>query len=310
MVDRVIGHARAVRAAPDRAVGSVSAMAAQSRTPGRPRPGGTGRGVRSRWARGRFDVLVEQVHPLTVALIGASIGFLLAHGAVSLLHGSQPKLATLFDLESESSFANWFQSVQHLFLAGLLGLIAWATGSSDRRSRVGVGFLAALFTFTSADEIVQLHEWLSQTLKGHGAGRGWTTGAWMVVAAPVAIALFGWAAHRARVVFRPHPGAFGFLVGGFALFVAGAAGAEVFRNVFTHGAGRVIQAGIEETMEGTGVSLMVNSALIVLAAYGMSLTFERGREVATPLGDPATVAVTAEAPAPLLAHAPAETDSD
>jgi hypothetical protein len=208
---------------------------------------------------------------LTLVLIAASLFFLLAHCGVALLQGSQPKLATLFDLESESGFANWFQSVQHMLLAVLFALVAWAVESRERYSRFGVVVLGLLFTFTSADEVTQLHEWLSGVLKQHGEGQGTSTGIWMVVAAPVAIALFGFAAYRARLIFRAQPGAWLFLVGGFALFVGGAAGAEALRDVFTHGVGRVVQAGVEETMEGVGVSLMVNAALLVLARYDVSL---------------------------------------
>ncbi|MBE1531848.1 hypothetical protein [Actinomadura algeriensis] len=197
----------------------------------------------------------------TVLLLAADFGLRAYHEYVEPI----PALRRLFNIGSESNLATWWNSALLLAVAATALLAALLTGPSARPGRASWLALAAVATWLSIDETVQVHERLA------GIGEGWADGlgtslptfAWVLPGAVMALAGVLAAVLWARGL--PRDQRLG-LLGALAVYITGALVVEAINGwVNRQGLKEVYALGttLEEGME-MGACLL---ALAVLARF-------------------------------------------
>jgi hypothetical protein len=171
------------------------------------------------------------------------------------------KLRTFFSLDSEASPAAWFSSLQLLFSAILLTVIA-RRGYGDSHPGYWVG-LAIIFYYLALDGGAQIHELLNPVFR-RATGLNIRT-AWVLLAIPI-IAVVGLGYLR-FLTQLPRKTAIQFAMGG-SIFLMGATGVEAIGNVFVNTAsamepecdfsgychyGYRVTVAVEEGMEMVGM---------------------------------------------------------
>ncbi|MDY7102793.1 MAG: hypothetical protein S0880_16550 [Actinomycetota bacterium] len=178
------------------------------------------------------------------------------------------RISSLVDLERESSIGTWLHTVALLGGAVTLAVVTAATVRADRRAWPLLLIPLALLGL-SVDEVVQMHEWLGRSIEGATVGEGNSgalsdTGPWVVLAVPFAIGL-ALVLRRAQPYLRSAPTAHRLLIGGFVVYLAGAAGMELLRNVVDEGgAAHLAQVIVEEGLEGLGAIGVLWAGLMLL----------------------------------------------
>jgi hypothetical protein len=199
---------------------------------------------------------------LAVALTLAALHF----GAVAIAYGfpaSGFRVPEAVKLNNEATVATWFSSAVDLINAVLLAVLAAAAPARERWRWI-VTTLAVLGV--SVDEVSSFHEDLSWVLHSSLHTSGLLTYAW-VVPAMVFVGAVGLLCVR-MIIARP--GGLLVLLGG-VVFVAGAAGVEVFEGSFasatgeSNGAVFLLLNGLEETMEMIG-AIITMAGLLRMAA--------------------------------------------
>ncbi len=213
---------------------------------------------------------------LALLMAGGGLVLVLAYGALRAVLGDSVSKIDLFNLDSDTSLAAWFSSMQLL----LVGVAFWLAA---RQSPAGYPLkwpfrLASLvFVLVSADEGIAIHERLTFQAKnlpgaqrflfgdGHGA---WI---WLYLAAGLVLAAVGlryvwflWRYHRMELFFM--------LLGAGATGL-GAVGLELIGYSIPAGDSiYFVEVIFEELLEMWGGSLLLYAALRleIVAAPGLS----------------------------------------
>lgn len=232
---------------------------------------GTGTGTGTRWVGG-----VGGAGTRVVALLAAAQALLAAADAADWALG-RPfwRMTSLVDLEQESSLGTWLQSI--ILLAGglTLAVVVAATVRVDRRAWPLVVIPTTLVTL-SVDEVVQMHEWAGRVLEralGGDAGTGplADTGPWVLLAVPFAVVV-GVVLWHTRPYLRSSPKADRLLIGGFGVYVVGAAGVELLRDLVVEGSfGHLAQVVVEEGLEGAGAIVVLWGGIVLLEQVSLRI---------------------------------------
>lgn len=172
-----------------------------------------------------------------------------------------------FDLNAENSVSNWFSSVQLILLAILLfALSRRECARGETQAARAIGVLSLAFVFFSLDEVAQIHEKITVSLKHYEAiprVRG-DHGIWIFVYSVIALGILLLIGPGLWRYARRNPAnSLRFGAGGLIL-VVGAVGMEILGDmqIFV-GSLEVLS---EEIMEMSGVSVMVWACLRDLEA--------------------------------------------
>jgi len=208
------------------------------------------------------------VGALAVAALLAALHF----GSVALAYGFPSTgfhVPEALKLNNEATVATWFSSFVDFVNAALLAVI---TAGAPRRERWRWAVTTLAVLGVSVDEVSGFHEDLSWVLHTTMHTTGLLTYAWVVPAA-LFVAAVGLLCVR---MILARPGGLLVLLGG-VVFVAGAAGVEVFEGWWVGATGETTDAvflllnGIEETMEMLGAIVTMAGLLRMAAGSGVRL---------------------------------------
>jgi len=209
-------------------------------------------------------------------------------------HRGVTVLAEKFLLDSELSVPAWFSSLLILGCAVPLGVIAMFQRRARSAYALHWSFLAAIFLVLSLDEMVGLHETLSDPLRRYLGAGGVFYHAWVI---PAGLFVLGLAASYAKFVFLHLDSRTRrqFIMAGF-IYVGAALGMEMVEGPIDGWWGKDSLAGrlaviTEETMEMVGMLLFLRALLNYLA--------EHMGELRILLGSPGRISEDVEAIAPL-----------
>ncbi|MTD99826.1 multidrug transporter [Paracoccus sp. YIM 132242] len=206
---------------------------------------------------------------LLLSLLGTALTYSSANPALQ-------RIAALFLFEEERNLPTLFNFTLLVANMVALGTVAvFAFGGNDRW-RWHWLFLALFFLFLAYDEAAQVHEGLNRVMDGVVDASGFLAFAWVVPGIAVVLAI-GLAFGRFLLAL-PGRSARGFLLAG-VLYVGGAIGVEMIgANLWwSHGWDNVaysLLATLEETLEMTGLIVLLHATLGVLSGPGGSLRFE------------------------------------
>ena len=216
-------------------------------------------------------------------------------------------LTFLFDLNGEGNVSAWWQGSQLLLVAlGFFALALWFFQSDERvaplRRLFFVGGLA--FAYLSADEIGQVHENTSQLLQswhwlnqvetkalaalGKKMHRLHGGSLWIPIFAIIGIALIWWLWPQLRLAWKLWHRQILLLAAGFGLLVFAAAVLESIGDLLPAGVAgvRMIEVGVEETLESIGSSIVLYSVVSVLAQAGAGVLPGSARRADVPAETP------------------------
>lgn len=205
---------------------------------------------------------------LAVALVLAGLHF----GSVAIAYGLPAtgfRVPEAVKLNNEATVATWFSAVVDLINAALLAMIT-ATTTGRERWRWIATTLAVLAV--SVDEVSGFHEDLSWVMHNSLHTSGLLTYAWVVPAMLFVVAV----GLLCVKMILARPGGLLVLLGG-VVFVAGAAGVEMFEGAWTSATGETTDAvflllnGVEETMEMVGAIITMAGLLRMASGTGLRL---------------------------------------
>ena len=184
-------------------------------------------------------------------------------------------LARQFMPGGEANIPTWYSSMQWALAGGLLVLYA-AHASRHLKGGIRLYLPAAAAFALSIDETAQIHEWVGQATDAllPGGTRGGTffatTGIWMLIVVPIAVAAAVWIGVLMVDHLRAAPSAARLLIGGVAIFLVGAGVVEIASNLAADN--RPVQVGIqiiEELIEMLGTTTVVWGAFLLLSESGL-----------------------------------------
>ena len=192
-----------------------------------------------------------------LALASAVVNFArLEHGADTLLGFGQA-----FDVRREGNVPTWFSSALLLACSAVLAAVSMRAGADARHWLV----LAVLFALLSMDETASLHEQFGTVGRRFDDRPGWLVRPWVVLAAPVVIAVLVAYVPFFRRRPRPVRRAFGL---GAVLFVGGALGVELVEIALSDGARDTapltIATSVQELMEMLGAAAFLHGGMLAL----------------------------------------------
>lgn len=187
--------------------------------------------------------------------------------------GTEEKI-WLLDVDSEESLYTWLSTIL-LCVAALLAFVLSSSGRDALQWRA----IGLLFVVMSVDEMLSLHEKLSEALSGSLETTGPFFFAWVIPALAIVLVL---AIVFLPFVFRlPRRIALMVIAAG-VLFVTGALGLEMAAGVFLSGEDDLTAAlatsryrmmtNLEEGLEGLGVVVFI-AALLIRCAQVFPATF-------------------------------------
>ena len=218
------------------------------------------------------DVLVVDIGRIITLLWLATaivLGLAILREFVISIIGTGTALKDLrhFSLDSEHSLPAWYESATMLASAGLLTILAALARHDDPRNRLPWMLLAIIFLLMSIDELVAFHEGSMRPLREAFHLTGIFYFLWVIIAAPLLVAL---AIYFVPFMLRlPRPTAVRFFIAG-AIFVSGAFGMEFIGGYYVSFAGYDylpyrIASTCEESLEIIGMTLFLSSLLRHLA---------------------------------------------
>ncbi len=221
---------------------------------------------------GRIPWLVVPFFAMNLAL-GAAFLFV---SALDLPYG---KLNGFFNLEAERNLPTWYSTLQLFVLAVMTGLFAASRFDRTQPRSWFLWGLTLVFLAMSMDEIAEIHEYLGyeSDVLLPGGDRKQTpfgyTGIWMfLIGVPFLLFALG-LVMSVRRYFAAAPGVLKKFIVGFLVLVGGASGVETAANFVVLGsAWHVVQVFFEETMEMTGVTIMLWGAYDLVRASGFVIS--------------------------------------
>ncbi len=192
----------------------------------------------------------------------------------------------LLDIDGESSFANWYSSTKLFAIAALFSIFAFRNFDKRIIASVVLWIFPALFLLLSADESVQIHEWLGRktdVLLPGGDRENTTfhiTGIWMFAIGLPFLASFLVLVRCARRYFSQSPDAAPRLVLGIIVLLSGAVGVEILTNWFSEPGttGFLLEVCAEELLEMLGATIIVWGALTLLQSSGFAIHLDAARK--------------------------------
>lgn len=232
----------------------------------------------------RLKVAISKKFPVAVAATLVALALLLTSmsilGQVSqhfmgeYLPGSPLEdlaglLKASFYLDKERSFSTLYAAVLLLLCSTLLAGIAFSKREGAAHYVRYWGWLAAIFLYMFADELLQIHEELIKPLRSLFGASGFLYYAW-VIPALVLLLILG-ILYAGFIVALPTRIRFLFLVAGL-LYVTGAVGLEMVGGHYAevYGKGSVqfmIEATAEEFLEMLGLAAFVYGLLEYMRLY-------------------------------------------
>ncbi|MEM9882782.1 MAG: hypothetical protein AAF800_07685 [Planctomycetota bacterium] len=196
---------------------------------------------------------------IALVLLGAVLSFTL-DGRFSVATANM--MLDKLSLDLENNIPAWFSSVLLLTAAVGFGWMAWREGEAGGPDAWRYRLMTAVFVFMSLDESASLHEMaMVPTRERLGLG-GLLYHAWVVPAAGVLVVLAVVCWPMLRRMSRPLR--LGVIAAG-AIFVGGAMGVEMVGGWLAESRGDregwayFVISGLEETMEMTGVAVLITS---------------------------------------------------
>jgi hypothetical protein len=172
-----------------------------------------------------------------------------------------------FALDRERNLPTWYGTLTMAAASGLLAILAALSHSHDPRNRLAWSLLAIIFILLSLDEAASFHEALDAVLRDSFQLSGFLTFPWVIIAAPLVLAL---GVFLIPFLLRlPRRTAVRFFIAG-AIFLSGALGLEFIGGYYASIGGweylpfKILSAA-EECLEITGMTLFVTSLLQHLA---------------------------------------------
>jgi hypothetical protein len=168
------------------------------------------------------------------------------------------RVAFLFDLNIEHNIPSYYSSILLLAAGVLLLCIAtWARSRREPDVRYWTG-LGAIFVFLSMDEMIELHEMLTNPLRYRFDLPGFLFYAWVI---PYALFALTVALVYLRFLWRLPPRTRWLIIASGAIFVLGAIGMEVatahLLTVTSDRRAYLLAEHLEEFLEMAGVSLFI-----------------------------------------------------
>jgi hypothetical protein len=193
---------------------------------------------------------------------------LLIAGGHALIGAPLYTIEKLFSLDNEPTIPGWYASVKLLLLAVLLAALGNSIGPASRQ---GKGLLAAAFVFLvmSCDEAAAVHERV-QAMIGNRFLADLTDDNIVLAKVVLGLAGLGIATAATMLVIRTlrqlSCGKAAFALG-FLLLASGAFGIDLLQEFFpSSGVEASLWKIFEETLEMTGVTIMIFGALQALAS--------------------------------------------
>ena len=184
-------------------------------------------------------------------------------------------LLNFFDLNGEQNLPSWYSASQLALIGGLL--IAFAALHLRRGARAAWSVLlaGAAFCFLSLDEMTSLHEhfgyWLDR-LQHRRDTIFSETGFWMLICAPLFLAVLALLALGARQYLRGRTAVITKFIAGVAIYVLAAAGVEALSNFAEpHGPAARALVLLEEMGEMIGATFILWGACELLRSHGVRL---------------------------------------
>jgi len=175
------------------------------------------------------------------------------------LHG----FVYMFSLAAETNVPAFYATFSLLLVALLLAAVGRASRGDPDLAPVYWFVLSAIFVFLSADEMLAIHERLSDPVRAALGTSGLLFYAWVI---PYGLALLVLAPLLVRFLTRlPRQTAVTFVLAGI-LYVAGAVGAEMVGGWYSerHGNGNPVYVSIqtiEEVLEMVGILVFISAIL-------------------------------------------------
>lgn len=240
------------------------------------------------WSALRIRIIISQRFPVTVGLVLAALALLLTlvsvlghvshylvfeHLPGSPLESVVTKLDAFY-LDEESSFPTLYAAAMLLLCSALLAGIALSRSAVGARYVWRWRFLAAIFLYLFADEMLQIHEKANGPLRSALGTDGLLYYAWII---PAVILLLVFGVLYARfVIALPAEIRLLFLAAGL-LYVAGAAGLEMVGGYYAsssgvESAGYVAESNVEELLEMLGTAMFVYALLQYMRSHVEEIT--------------------------------------
>lgn len=212
---------------------------------------------------------------VTGLLIIATLALTLVSFAVGLAGVLGGPFVRLFYVGADASLPSWYSALLLVLASLLLATVSFAVsaGGSTRYARRWA-ILAAIFAYLSCDEMLRLHERISNTVLQPGLEvlgiipGGMLYYPWVIVYAPLVLIFV--AAYFSFWRALPNRTRRLFLVAS-VIFVGGAIGVELFNAYHDEASGRellvFIGTHIEELMEMVGIVVFVHALLSFLDSH-------------------------------------------
>ena len=166
----------------------------------------------------------------------------------------------LFDLDSEISISTWYSSIQYFCIFILSTLFCFYQIKRDTKNLYLLA-LPAIFFLMSADEIVQMHEWLGVksdywfSMGNRRATPFPMTGIWVFVLGLPFITFFLFYTYTLKKYFSVNQSSINKLIIGMIIMLTGALGFELLSN-FIDVRYWFIEVVFEEGLEMIGATIM------------------------------------------------------
>jgi len=207
-----------------------------------------------------FNLISKRLPRAVMIFFLIDIGLCIAYIMNNLIGQPFWKLTSLLDLNGESSVAAWYSSIQFFCIFILSFMFSFHKIRENGKSFALI-VLPIIFLLMSLDESVQIHEWLgdkSDILFSSGSRSESSfqkTGIWMFVFGIPFLALFLLTAFSLKSYYSDKPSAFGKLIIGMIIMLAGALGFETYSN-FVGDIFWFIEVAFEEGLEMIGATVM------------------------------------------------------
>lgn len=188
-------------------------------------------------------------------------------------------ITDFFRLSRESNLPTAYSGFQHIVVGLLFGVLAIREVRIDYRRWV-IALPSAMFLFFALDEIAMVHERISDHVAYHvhslkSVGE-FTSVPALIFCVPAVIVFAVIAARLSRRYWQGRPRVAGLFVAGLAVFLFAAAGLEALGHLLqNHHALYSLETLLEEGGEMVGVTLVLWSAVELLAAEKLRITWSR-----------------------------------
>jgi hypothetical protein len=190
------------------------------------------------------------------------------------------EIVNFFRLSYESNLPTAYSGFQHAMVGVLFGLLAVREIRTDVR-RWAIALPALMFLFFGLDEIAMIHERLSHVIADHvhslKASGEYTSMPAMVFCLPAVLIVVAIAARLTRRYWQGRPRVACLFVTGMTVFLFAAVGLEAIGGVVVSYHGLYsLETLLEESGEMLGVTIVLWSALELLAAERFTMAFSKG----------------------------------